>query len=129
MKSISINPQMKRRLVTMSVTYVATVFSLMAMVVLAMAADDYGPFATLQSTISTLMEQAIAVLQSFIIPIALVSCLVAFIVGRLPGIGMKVQEQSKQVFWASIAIVVVSFALRAIFAIAQSVGESIGAAA
>lgn len=89
------------------------------------AGTGSGTFSGMQTTITEVINSAIAMLKAFIIPLATVACLVAILMMYLPGMSTKVTDRCKTVIWSCIATVVVAYALGGIFTLAQTIGQKI----
>lgn len=82
-------------------------------------------FAGMTTTVGSVIASAIAMLRSFVVPLATVACLCAIILMYLPGMSSKTTDKCKSVIWACIATVVIAYALTGIFSLAEKVGTSI----
>lgn len=86
-----------------------------------------NPFDTVEKSLSEVIEGAITTLTNLVVPLATVAALVAIVVQFLPGISTKATERCKTVIWSCIGTVAVAYALKAIFALAKSIGQSVSA--
>lgn len=84
-----------------------------------------GTFDTMQTSVTNILNDAFTMVQSWIIPAAALSCAVAFVVARLPGMDQKTVQGANQVFWGCIFAVVAVYAIKAILGVAKTLGESI----
>lgn len=100
----------------------ATAAAIVSCATMAMA-DDYGVFNGIQSSLYGVMQGAISMLQSFIIPMATIACIVAILMMYMPGMSTKTTDRCKSVIWGCIGTVVVAFGLNAIFTLGKSIGE------
>lgn len=84
-----------------------------------------GTFDGMKSTIGNIIASAYNMLQSFVVPLAAVACLCAILIMYLPGMSNKTTDKCKTVIWSCIATVVIAFALKNVFTLAQSIGSKL----
>lgn len=106
-----------------SALYASTLAMCMStMMAMATGADPFGGMST---QIGNVIQSAVNMLTSFIVPLATAACLCSILMMYLPGMSSRTTDRCKSVIWACIATVAIAYALKAIFALAQNIGTGI----
>ena len=94
-------------------------------IMLAIMIAHAGVFDTMDTQVKSILDDAVTMLQHWVVPAGVIGIIASQIIARLPGMDQQTVNRAKSATWASIFAVVVSYAASGILSIAQTVGESI----
>lgn len=98
---------------------------MLAIMIASMVSAYAGVFDTMDTQVKSILDDAVTMLQHWVVPAGVIGIIASQIIARLPGMDQQTVNRAKSTTWASIFAVVVSYAASGILSIAQTVGESI----
>lgn len=98
---------------------------MLAIMIASMVSAYAGVFDTMDTQVKSILDDAVKMLQHWVVPAGVIGIIASQIIARLPGMDQQTVNRAKSTTWASIFAVVVSYAASGILSIAQTVGESI----
>ena len=102
------------------------IYAVMFTIMIASMVSAYaGVFDTMETQVKSSLEDAVKLLQHWVVRAGGSGIIASQIIARLPGMDQQTVNRAKSATWASIFAVVVSYAASGILSIAQSVFESI----
>lgn len=102
------------------------IYAVMLTIMIASMVSAYaGVFDSMDTQVKSILDDAVTMLQHWVVPAGVIGIIASQIIARLPGMDQQTVNRAKSATWASIFAVVVSFAASGILSIAQTVGESI----